>query len=103
MWLKLLIVKTKQKRNKKQDNKTKRIKPNTILDVTELYNSIVVTMELQNIDSVHMPIKKLELLLYEGNIIQFYSSNTSIFVYKMTCRSQPNKHYNMAMQYHNWI
>jgi hypothetical protein len=94
-------VKTKQKRNKKRDNKTKRIEPNTILDVTELYNSTFVTMELQKIDNVHLPITKLELLLYEGKTIQFYSSNTSIFVYKMTCRSQPDKHYNMAMQYHN--
>ena len=59
MWLKLLIVKTKQKRNKKRDNKTKRIEPNTILDVTELYNSTFVTMELQKIDSVHFPITKL--------------------------------------------
>ena len=70
MWLKLLIVKTKQKRNKKRDNKTKRIEPNTILDVTELYNSTFVTMELQKIDNVHLPITKLELFLYEGKMIQ---------------------------------
>jgi len=94
-------VKTKQKTNKKRDNKTKRIEPNTILDLIELYNATFVTMELQKIDSVHLPITKLELLLYEGKTIQFYSSNTSISVYKMTCRSQPDKHYNMTMKYHN--